>query len=103
MGFFSKRPLFEPGKLLVSPGVIHSGVDYRRYMRRHLLGDWGDVSAYDKQENRRAVGTNAAVLSQYSVALPGGDTTNLVIMTEAGRIHTVIFLLDEEIHHHELH
>jgi len=102
MGFFSKRPLFEPGKLLVSPGVIHSGVDYRRYMRRHLLGDWGDVSAYDKQENRRALETNDAVLSQYSVALPGGSAL-LCVMTEAGRTHTVVFFLDEEIHRHELH
>lgn len=101
MGFFSRKPLFEPGKLLVSPGVLDSAIDYRSYLHRHLLGEWGDVSAYDKQENRRAVGTNAAVLSQYSVALPGGDTTNLVIMTEAGRTHTVVFFLNENISPHE--
>lgn len=92
---------FLPGELLVSPGVIDSGIDYQHLLRRHLSGDWGDVSAYDKQENRRALETNDALLSQYCVALPGGDTTNLVIMTEAGSTHTIIFLLDEEIHHHE--
>lgn len=101
MGFFSRKPLFEPGKLLVSPGVLDSAIEYRRYLRRHLLGDWGDVSEYDKQQNRRALETNDAVLSQYCITLSGGDTTNLVIMTEAGRTHTVIFLLDEEIQCHE--
>lgn len=103
MGFFLRKPLFELGTILVSPGVLDSAIDYRSYLRRHLLGDWGDVCQYDKQENRRAVETNAAVLSQYCIILSGGDTTNLVIMTEAGRIHTVVFFLDEEIHRHELH
>ena len=102
MGIFSRKPLFDPGTLLVSPGVLDSAIEYRRYLRRHLLGDWGDVSEYDKQENRRALETNDAVLSQYPVALPG-ESALLCVMTEAQRIHTVVFFLDEEIHRHELH
>ena len=100
MGFNRLDPLFQPGTLLVSPGVLDSAIDYRRYLRRHLLGDWGDVCQYDKQENRRAVETNDAVLSQYSVELPGGSDL-LCVMTESGRTHTVVFFLDEEIHRHE--
>jgi hypothetical protein len=101
MGFFSKRPLFEAGTLLVSPGVLDSAIDYRSYLRRHLLGDWGDVCQYDKQENRRAVEINDAVLSQYAVAMPNGSAL-LCVMTEAGRTHTVVFFLNENISHHEL-
>jgi hypothetical protein len=101
MGFYHMEHLFEPGKLLVSPGVINSGIDYQRLLLRHLAGDWGDISDYDADENRRAVGADEAVLSQYHVKLSGGKSSILCIMTEMGRIHTVVFFLTENLVHHE--
>lgn len=101
MGFHRLDPLFQPGRLLVSPGVLDSAIEYQRYLRRHLAGDWGDVCEDDEWENRRAVDTDEAVLSQYCINLSGGDTTNLCIMTEAGRIHTVVFFINESFFPHE--
>lgn len=96
MGFFSRQPLFETGPLLVSPGVLDSTLDYRRYLRRHVSGDWGDICEYDNNENRRALQSNDAVISQYKVNLCGSESAILCIMTEAKRIHTVVFFLSHE-------
>ena len=95
MGFYQLEPLFETGRLLVSPGVLNSGLDYRRLLRRHLSDDWGDIGEYDEKENRRAVEFNQAVLSQYCVTLDGGESAILCIMTERGRSHTVVFFIHE--------
>jgi hypothetical protein len=95
MGFYQLEPLFETGRLLVSPGVLNSGLDYTRLLRRHLSGDWGDIDEYDQVENRRAVEADEAVLSQYRVNLSGGGSAIVCIMTEQGRIHTVVFFINE--------
>lgn len=101
MGFFHLEPLFKPGRLLVSPDVLNSPVDYQRLLRRHLAGDWGDIDEYDKMENRRAVEAGEAVLSQYRVNLPGDESAIICIMTEQGQIHTVVFFINESFIPHE--
>ena len=101
MGFFKLEPLFETGRLLVSQHVLNSALDYQRLLRRHLAGDWGDIDEYDKIENRRAVEANEAVLSQYRVNLSGGESAILCIMTEQGRIHTVVFFINKNYNYHE--
>jgi hypothetical protein len=95
MGFYQMEPLFTPGRLLVSPTVLNSKLDYQRLLRRHLSGDWGDIDEYDQVENRRAVEADEAVLSQYRVTLSGGGSAILTIMTERRRIHTVVFFINE--------
>jgi hypothetical protein len=101
MGFFQLEPLFKPGRLLVSPDVLNSALDYQRLLRRHLSGDWGDIDEYDVVENRRAVETNEAVISQYCVNQSGAGSAILCIMTEAKRIHTVVFFLADDMRPHE--
>lgn len=101
MGIYQLVPLFEPGELLVSPEVLGSEINYQRLLRRHLSGDWGEICNYDKKENRQAVDTDEAVLSQYSVNLSGGESAILCIMTEAKRIHTVVFFLTDDMLPHE--
>jgi hypothetical protein len=96
MGFHRLDPLFHPGRLLVSPRVLDSALDYRRFLRRHLCGDWGEICEYDKTENRRALQSNEAVISQYNVNLYDSEAAILCIMTEAKRIHTVVFFLSHE-------
>ena len=103
MGFYQLEPLFEPGRLLVSPDVLNSALDYQRLLRRHLSGDWGDIDEYDEMENRRAVEADEAVLSQYRVNLSGGESAILCIMTEQRRIHTVVFFINESLIPHESH
>jgi hypothetical protein len=95
MGFYQIMPQFRLGRLLVSPAVLDSKLDYQRLLRRHLSGDWGDIGEYDEKENRRAVESDEAVLSQYCVTLHGGESAILCIMTEQGRIHTVVFFINE--------
>lgn len=102
MGFFKLEPLFETGRLLVSSDVLNSGLDYQRFLRRHLSGDWGDIDEYDQVENRRAVEAYEAVLSQYRVNLHGGESAILCIMTERRRIHTVVFFINESFIPHEI-
>jgi hypothetical protein len=102
MGFFKLEPLFETGRLLVSPHVLNSTLDYQRLLRRHLAGDWGDIDEYDIIENRRAVEADEAVLSQYRVNLHGGESAILCIMTERRRIHTVVFFINESFIPHEI-
>ncbi len=80
---------------MVSPGVLDSGLDYTRLLRRHLSGDWGDIGEFDAEENHRAVDADEAVLSQYRVTLSGGGSAILTIMTERRRIHTVVFFINE--------
>jgi hypothetical protein len=100
MGFYQIERLFEPGKLLVSQGVINSGIDYHWFIGRHFSGDWGNVSDYDAKENRRAIMAGEAVLSQYYVDLPSGASEMLCIITETS-IHTVVFFLNESPVPHE--
>ena len=101
MGFYRLQPLFEPGKLLISPGVLDSALDYNRFLRRHLSGDWGDVCEYDRMDNLRAMEADEAILSQYCVTLSGGESAILCIMTEQRRIHTVVLFINETIIPHE--
>jgi hypothetical protein len=96
MGFYQLEPLFEPGRLLVSPEVLNSKLDYQRLLRRHLSGDWGDICEYDQSENFRAVEADDVVLSQYHVTLSGGKPGILCIMTEQRRFYTVIFFTNHK-------
>lgn len=101
MGFYQLEQLFAPGRLLVSPDILNSPVDYQRLLRRHLTGDWGDIDEYDEVENRRAVEVDEAVISQYRVNLPGGESAIVCIMTEQGRFYTVVFFINESFIPHE--
>ena len=101
MGIYQLVPLFAPGDLLVSPEVLNSAINYQRLLRRHLSGDWGEICNYDKEENRRALEADEAVISQYCVNQSGGDSAILCIMTEARRIHTVVFFLTDDMRLHE--
>jgi len=71
----------------VTPGAFalldHSGV--AQLLRRHLVGDWGDLDDIDKALNQSALATGDRVLSAYDV----GDHRFYVI-TEAGRSCTTI-------------
>jgi hypothetical protein len=68
-------------------------------LRRHMSGDWGDVSAEDKRENTRAAKEGDRLLSAYrltdvtfttSTRWPGDAT--VWIITEADRsVTTVLF------------
>jgi hypothetical protein len=95
MGFHFTEPLFDPGRLLVSDEVMESIPDYMRYLRRHQSGDWGNVCEDYAAANQNAMRNGDEILSLYSTTLPDGTVKDLCIMSEKGRIYTVVFLVSQ--------
>ena len=89
------RPGFRPGQLVMTPGVA----DLERqgklftaiYLRRHLNGDWGDLSDLDRRSNDTALKNGDRLFSAYQVT----PTLRLWIITEWDRSVTTLLLPDE--------
>jgi hypothetical protein len=60
------------------------------YLARHATGDWGELCAFDRQQNAVALCTGQRVLSSY----PVGEG-KIWIITEADRSVTTILLPEE--------
>ena len=108
-----RQPRFPLGRLFATPGVValvaEIGIEGRPYsvqvaagdelpmsrllpfLRRHVAGDWGDVSAEDWKANDEALAAGERLLSAY-VVRPG---ERLWIITEADRSSTTVLLPDE--------
>ena len=65
--------------------------DFNSYISRHANGDWGEVSAHDRQANEHAVKHGLRVLSSYR--LRTGE--RIWIVTEGDRSTTTILLPSE--------
>lgn len=83
------------GRLLATPAAINAlqtaDVSIFALVNRHARGDWGDVSAEDRQHNDLAAIAGERVLSSYS--LPNGQTVWLI--TECDRSITTILLPED--------
>ena len=82
------------GRVLTTPGALRllrdAGEDPFDYLARHASGDWGELDAQDRRENRRSLKHGWRVLSSY----PVGEKVIWVI-TEADRSVTTILLPEE--------
>jgi len=89
------RPKFRPGQLVATPGALNAlkeaDVGYLPYIRRHLAGDWGEVSPEDAAENELSLREGFRLLSAYR--LPTG--CKIWLITEADRSATTILLPEE--------
>lgn len=89
------KPLFHPGKLLVSHAALDvlrdNSVPVISVVLRHIAGDWGVVSDDDTRQNDVSIGTGLRLISLYR--LP--DQTRILVITEWDRSHTTIERLDE--------
>jgi len=87
---------FSPGRVVMTVGV-NALIRQRQlnpivYLHRHLAGDWGELSEYDKRQNNAALRSGQdRILSCYQVA-PG---LQLWIITEGDRSVTTLLLPDE--------
>ena len=92
----SCRPRFQAGKLLMTPSVrdlVEQGtINLKDYLRRHLDGDWGDVSPHDWQANQDALRHGDRLFSAYQVT----PDLRLWIITEAGGEATTALLPGED-------
>ena len=82
------------GKVVATPGalkhLLEAGEDPFDYLARHASGDWGDLCAFDRRQNERALREESRVFSSY-------ETTagRCWIITEADRSVTTILLPEE--------
>ena len=90
------KSLFPLGQVVSTPGALEAmaeeGCDTLTLLRRHVTGDWGDLSNEDKQENNFALTRNLRIFSAYS--LPR-TKVKIWVITEADRSATT-FLLPSE-------
>lgn len=95
MGYFLLKPLFSAGRIMLSPMLVTSGVDPLPFLHRHLAADWSDQDEHDKNDNEDALANGEAILSQYQALDAAGNPLTVVVMTEADRSCTVIYILGE--------
>jgi len=89
---------FSLGRIVWTRGVNSQVADSSKFakfvlnsLRRHGVGDWGDMGQEDKSENELALGTYLRIFSAYEAdGLP-----KIWIITEADRSATTILFPDE--------
>ena len=93
---------FKPGTLVMTQGVsqaIQSDKDFAKFsancMKRHLVGDWGDLSDEDRDSNNRALVDGSRLFSSYKLPNPIYAEEKLWIITEADRAATTILFPGE--------
>ena len=92
--------LFSLGRIVATPGALRlaeSGAfDSPELLGRHVSGDWGDLDAFDRRENERALRSGARIFSAYQTPQGG----RVWIITEAtndqGARGSTCILLPEE-------
>ena len=83
--------MFEFGITVATPAAVkfceEHNVEAASLLRRHAMGDWGDLEDADLKANRDAVAFGARIFSSYKL----GDDRVWVI-TEADRSSTCVLL-----------
>ena len=91
----STKRKFALGRVVATPGAMAalaaSGQTPGEFLRRHVAGDWGDVSAADARANDESLGSGDRLLSSYRTSLG----TTIWIITEADQSATTLLLPDE--------
>lgn len=91
----AKKPLFELGQVVATPGALgaleRAGQGPGEFLARHVAGDWGEVPEEDKTENEVSILNGYRILSAYRTKL--GE--RLWILSEADRSVTTILLPEE--------
>lgn len=90
-----RKPLFDLGQLVATPGALaaleKTGQNAMEFLSRHVRGDWGDLPKEDKDENQLSVEKRFRLLSSYRTT--AGD--KIWVITEADRSHTTLLLPEE--------
>ena len=90
-----KRPLFPLGKVVATPGAMALlealNTSPLEYLVRHVIGDWGELDAEDRQANDAALVHGTRIVSSYRLQ----GEHRIWLITEADHSATT-FLLPEE-------
>jgi hypothetical protein len=86
--------MFELGQVLITRPALSvcekKEVNATDFLRRHVLGDFGDLCAEDKAANRAAIKHGGRILSAYHV-----QDEKFYVITEADRSYTTILLASD--------
>ena len=87
--------MFTLGRIVATPGALRAleraNQPAEFFLKRHAVGDWGELDPEDIRENEYSVAHGFRLLSSYTTAV--GD--KLWIITEADRSATTLLLPDE--------
>ena len=90
-----KRPLFELGQTVATPGALDSLGQAEEapltYLLRHVTGDWGDLPEEDIEENERSLEEGFRLFSAYHLS----TGVKIYVITEWDRSVTTILLPSE--------
>ncbi len=91
-------PLFATGPVYMTQGTHHlyleNQLDVMALLRRHITGDWQEMTLEDQQSNQEAVNEGFRVFSSF--ALTGcAESDKVWVITEADRSSTTILLPSE--------
>jgi hypothetical protein len=85
-----RKPLFDLGQLVATPGALavleKTGQNPMEFLSRHVPGDWGEIPEGDKKENLFSLEKGFRLLSSYRTT--AGD--RVWVITEANRSHTIM-------------
>ncbi len=91
--------LFPLGRVMITPAALDAitdaGVAPRKLVVRHVLGDWGELDAHDREANETALKTGSRLLSSYPFGSEGNPHEKVWLITEANRSATTILLPEE--------
>ena len=86
---------FPMGQIVATPGALQALEEASEspaaLLKRHLIGDWGELSDEDRQENERSVSDGCRILSAYTLS----TGIRIWIITEADRSATTLLLPPE--------
>ena len=86
---------FSLGQTFITPGAQEAlqiaGQTELEFLRRHMSGDWGELSEDDVQENELSIKNGFRILSSYRTA----KGQRLWLITEADRSSTTLLLPSE--------
>jgi hypothetical protein len=86
---------FPPGRIVATPGALaalaEAGESPDIFLKRHFIGDWGEVDEHDRRENELSIVQGFRLLSSYTLS----NETKLWIITEADRSVTTLLLPSE--------
>jgi hypothetical protein len=95
-----RKPLFELGQVVATPGALKaiedSGDEAGDFLNRHAFGDWGSVFDEERERNNLAVQTGGQLVSEYRT----GNGVKIRVITAAadssGHRPTTTILLPAE-------
>ncbi len=77
-----KKPLFDLGQLVATPGALtvleKAGQNPMEFLSRHVTGDWGEIPEEDRKENQYSLEKGFRLLSSYRTT--AGETSMLNVL-----------------------